>query len=267
LRSQDTYYTRTAINNLTQINTGGSLTRPIPLGGILDQETTLAASQNARLQFNYEPKMGTGHALNILAGSEVRELLTQTERFRLYGYDAEHATSKIVDYLTSYKRLIIPTSTQFIENGDTRTLLTDRFLSYYSNAAYHYKDRYTLSASARLDQSNIFGVKTNQKGVPLWSAGFKWDIAEEGFYTFKYLDRLSLRASYGYSGNVNRSLSAYTTAIYNQGTGNSNNSGTKLPYATISNPPNPELRWERIKIANLGVDFGSKNERMNNRIF
>src|SRR5690606_35304332 len=35
LRSEDTYYTRNEINNLTTINEDGSLNRPIPLGGIL----------------------------------------------------------------------------------------------------------------------------------------------------------------------------------------------------------------------------------------
>ena len=35
--------------------------------------------------------------------------------------------------------------------------------------------RYILSGSARKDESNLFGVNANQKGVPLWSAGSGMD--------------------------------------------------------------------------------------------
>ncbi|MEJ5994395.1 SusC/RagA family TonB-linked outer membrane protein [Pedobacter sp. Du54] len=265
-RSQATFYTRNLINGITIINADGSLTRPIPLGGILDRATTNTISQNARMQLNFSPTLGNRHSLNALAGTEIRDVNIEEERYRLYGYDEEHETSKTVDYTTSFKRLIIPTTTLLIENGDSRGVLTDRFLSYYANGAYSYNKRYVVSASARFDQSNLFGVKTNQKGVPLWSAGAKWNIHEEAFYKLDYLDQLSLRATYGYSGNVNKNLSAYATAIYNQGVGNSNNAGTRLPYGTIVNPPNPELRWERVKNLNLGVDFSSKNQRINGTV-
>ena len=265
-RNQQTYYTRNLINNITIINPDGSLTRPIPLGGILDRATTNTISRNARAQMNYKPSLGPDHSFNALVGTEIRDTHTENERYRLYGYDEEHETSKPVDYSTVYKRLIIPAANQLIENGDSRGVLTDRFLSYYGNGAYSYRNRYILSASARFDQSNLFGVKTNQRGVPLWSVGTKWIINEETFYKFEYFNQLALRATYGHSGNVNKNLSAYATAIYNQGVGNSNNAGSKLPYGTIVNPPNPELRWERIKNLNLGLDFSSRDQRLSGTI-
>src|SRR5205823_342285 len=54
------------------------------------------------------------------------------------------------------------------------------------------------------------------------------------------------------------SLSAYTTATYYDGS----DSQTNLPYARIMNPPNPELRWERIRNINLGLDFAALNRRL-----
>jgi hypothetical protein len=37
-----------------------------------------------------------------------------------------------------------------------------------------------------------------------------------------------------------------------------NASFTNLPYASVTNPPNPLLRWERNEILNVGVDFRTK---------
>src|SRR5690606_35402082 len=117
----------------------------------------------------------------------------------------------------------------------------------------------TFSASARFDQSNLFGVKTNQKGVQLWSTGLAWNIDSESFYHFEFLRKLKLRLSYGYNGNVDKTLSALTTATYNNG----NSTVNRLPFAAIQNAPNPQLRWERIKIINIGVDFQSKHNKIN----
>src|SRR5690606_22705099 len=36
-------------------------------------------------------------------------------------------------------------------------------------------------------------------------------------------------------------------------------SRSRLPYARIVNPPNPELRWEKVKVINFGIDFGLRN--------
>src|SRR5690606_22909838 len=128
-------------------------------------------------------------------------------------------------------------------------------VSYYANFNYSYREKYSIYASARKDESNIFGVKANQKGVPLWSVGAKWDVSKEDFYKFNLLPSSAFRFSYGYSGNVVKSLSAYTTARVFSGT---NTFGQVLQ--EIVNPPNPSLSWEKIGILNLGWDFAFKND-------
>ena len=100
-------------------------------------------------------------------------------------------------------------------------------------------------------------LNTNQKGIPLYSAGLAWDIGRESFYQFSWLPKLKLRATYGYNGNVNKSLSSYVTAFYNSA------SSVGLPYAQVINPPNPDLRWERVENINLAVDIGLKNNLLN----
>lgn len=257
LRSQQTYYTRNQINRLTVVNANGSLTYPVPLGGILDAGRETAQSHNLRAQLNLDKRWGRDHELTAIAGWEVSERTTTGNSSRYYGYDDVHGASKPVNYDLAYVSYVNPASrNNRIADGSSFTDLNDRYLSSYGNAAYTYRQRYTLSASARLDQSNLFGVETNQKGVPLWSAGLSWNVVREDFYHWQWLPVLRLRATYGYNGAVDKSLSAYTTAVYISGT----NNWTGLPSAMIQNPPNPGLRWERVKVLNLGLDFALKKD-------
>ncbi len=251
LNSQDTYYTRNLINNLTQVNSDGTLTLPIPLGGILDVTDGDEVNQNFRGQLNFS-RDWSDNSITAFAGYEVRDSHNLADVYRLYGYDSEHATSQPVDYISSFPRYVsanLPSEKILYNNAETD--LTDRFVSYYANAGYTYKNKYEITSSARLDQSNIFGVNTNQKGVPLYSVGVGWKLSNESFYHLSWLPVLKLRASFGYNGNVDKNLSAYTTAIYSGGA----RSQSGVPYATIQNPPNPDLRWERVQIINLGTDF------------
>lgn len=261
----ESYYTRNLINTFTKVNTDGSLSRPIPLGGIIDQGFSQAESHNLRGQVNVRQQW-QNHALSALAGYELKALQSESNQYRLYGYDNVHATSAIVDFVSVFPSYNVPANNLNIENRDSQDGLTDRFVSYYANATYSYKNRYFLTGSARLDRSNLFGVKTNQKGVPLYSLGASWIVSDESFYAFNTLSYLKLRLSYGYNGNIDKSLSAYTTARYFPASAFSNNNLTKQPYAQVVNPPNPSLRWERVKIVNLGLDFKMLRDRIGGSI-
>lgn len=255
LYGQATYFVRDIINQFTQIN-GSSLITPLPYGGILDRTNQTYQAHNARIQADYSHSWGTQHVLNAFAGVEVRNFTNQFTTTRLYGYNAARQTSIPVDYNTTYPIYYNPSAVKKIPNIDKNRLTTDRYISYFVNAAYTIRQRYTISASARKDESNIFGVKTNQKGVPLWSTGFSWDISKEVFYhpQSNWLPYLRLRITHGYNGNVDRSVSAFTTAVID-----GLNSYNALP-GSILNPPNPALRWEKVQMTNVGVDFASLNK-------
>jgi TonB-linked SusC/RagA family outer membrane protein len=256
LQSVDSYYARNQINRLTIVNLDGSLERPIPLGGVVDYGNGTMNTHNLRGQLNFNKEWEGSHRIDAVGGAEIRDQLNHTRNHRLYGYDEEHALSGMVDYLATYKSYINPASTNNrILNQDSEKEQTDRFLSYYSNVAYSHLSRYTLSASGRLDQSNLFGVNTNHKGVPLFSVGASWNLSDEPFYRISALPFLKLRATYGYNGNIDKSTSAYVTASFS-----ARDPNTGLRYATIRNPPNPELRWERVKVINLGMDFSFKRD-------
>lgn len=260
LRSAESYYARDMVNRFTQVSSAGVLSYPVPPGGILDQTNTNLENQSIRFQLNYAKNWSDTHEMNAIAGYELRDYQTKASSNRMYGYDDEHATLSKADYIRTYPQYYNTGYSTTVPFYDGATELTDRYLSYYGNASYTYLRRYIVSASARLDRSNLFGVNANQQGVPLYSAGLAWIANNERFYDLDFLPYLKLRATYGYNGNVNKSLFAYTTARYLSG------NAINQTYAAIVNPPNPELRWERVRMVNLGLDFATKGNRISGSI-
>lgn len=254
LYGKDSYYARNLINQYTQENSDGGLTLPIPLGGIKDNMDSRLLAHSFRGQLNYNLDMGKSQ-LTALAGYEYRSTNTRDRSSRDYGYNAATQTTLPVDYTTSF---LLSNYSYYIDYTipypNRYSTLQNNNLSYFANAVYSYDKRYTLSASARKDESNLFGVNANQKGVPLYSIGAGWMLNNEPFYKVSWLPYLKLRASYGYSGNVDNTLSAQATIRY---IGQSTLG--KQTYADLFNPPNPELGWEKTGIVNLGADFAFKN--------
>jgi TonB-linked SusC/RagA family outer membrane protein len=256
--SQQTYFTRNMINEFTQIN-NGSLNYVVPLGGILIENTASYTTNNVRLQLNYADSLFRNGLLNVIGGSEVRDIEGENSTTQLFGYDPSQEVGVPVDYANFYPQYSNGTLAK-IPYNDTKLGTSERYLSYYGSGTYTYLGRYILSGTVRRDESNLFGVNENQKGVPLGSAGLSWQISREHFYersrTAKWLPFLKLRVTDGYNGNVNRSVSAYTTAnVYPI----QNSFGAII--ASIINPPNADLRWEKIHVLNFGVDFSTHNDQ------
>ncbi|MDB5199212.1 MAG: TonB-dependent Receptor Plug Domain protein [Chitinophagaceae bacterium] len=258
LNELQSYYARNLINTYTQINSStGAVTYPLPVGGILNYSQTEIHSNDGRFQLNYENKWGR-HEVNVIAGTEIDDYSGLNTTYSLFGYNPETATNQnsSLNFATLYKNFY-NTVTSRINPNNTQSGITNRSISDFFNGSYIYDDKYILSLSARRDESNLFGVAENQKGVPLWSAGLAWIVDKETFYKIDWLPQLRLRVTYGYTGNVNTSISAYLTAIQGKLATTYN-----APYNQIINSPNPSLRWEKDRNINLGLDFSLKNNRL-----
>lgn len=253
----ESYYARNLINLYTQQN-GTTVTRNIPLGGINDRSISDLKSNNFRFQLNAEGTLATGHHLSGLLGAERRSTQVRTNGYRIYGFDGDILNSAAVNKNTIYPAFNNLSFSNYIPDNTFDDGTVNNFISYYGQLAYDFEKRYLLNLTARKDASNLFGVNINQKGTPLWSIGMGWNISQEAFYRLKTFSLLKLRLSYGSSGNVDNSRSAQTVLRY----GSSNSNITNLPYADVLNPPNPDLRWERVNTLNIGLDFALKNQRL-----
>jgi TonB-dependent SusC/RagA subfamily outer membrane receptor len=167
-----TYYTRNLINEFSLYDPStNSFTYQVPMGGILDLGTYNWDVNNLRGQVYFNKNFNGNNSLNAIAGAEIRQFKTTGYGRTSYGYDDQFGTATTnldyADYLP-----VNPAGYNQIPNPDGSVAGTlNRYISYYANAAYTYKNRYTLSLSGRKDGANIFGAKTNEKITPLWSSG------------------------------------------------------------------------------------------------
>ncbi|MDJ1492170.1 SusC/RagA family TonB-linked outer membrane protein [Cytophagaceae bacterium DM2B3-1] len=248
-QSIETYYTRDLINTYTSVSSTGALTYGIPKGGVLTYNNYGSDNYSFRGQINYTSTFNSQHLISALAGAEVRQTWITGDGNKLYGYNDDNLLSVPVpsQTATSFQgySVSIPSAQSVLDRRN-------RFLSYFANASYTLKNKYILSGSVRYDDYNNFGLDRKYRAIPLWSTGLAWNLSEENFmHKFSsWLDNLKLRATYGFNGNISLSSSPFTR-ITLMGTDNV----TQLPYASIINPANPALRWEKTGVLNFGLDY------------
>lgn len=250
----ESFEARNIINRFSQLDrTTGVVTYIVPVGGIKRISNSGIHSKTLRGQLDFHNSWGSND-VNAIAGIELREANSDGGEYSIYGYNTDPLSSSIVDFVNYYPEFTSGGYSQIPGSPLPYKAITNRFISLYGNFSYTYKRRYVVSASARRDGSNVFGASTNNKWKPLWSVGGKWKISDEKFYNFDILPRLDFRVTYGYSGNVDLSKSAEAVAIYYSGA-----QVTNLPFASMNILNNPELRWEKVGMLNLGIDFSAKN--------
>ena len=254
----ESFYARNLINTYTQFDDQGVMSFPIPRADILDASFSTSFSHTYRGLLRFDRNFQGRHAVNAIAGFEVRDFNSESQGGRHYGYDDETGLVEPVDYLTRWRKAPdrFPATITYLDFFQGQT---DRYLSGYMNAGYTFDQKYSLTASIRRDASNLFGVNTNQKFVPLWSAGLGYTISEEEYFKMGWVDFLRLRVSYGDNGNTDKRVSAFPSGRLFSGSGNY---FTYLPYTIIDLPGNPQLRWERIGITNIGMDFNLFGDRV-----
>lgn len=211
------------------------------------------------------------HQMTFLAGHESQEQLTKYERHLVRGYDPVLQTHGSVDYRTL--RLTGVAGPVMPNNGSRSVLVDDsfqqsetliRFNSYYANGAYTWGQKYAFNASWRVDGSNLFGLDKSAQHKPVWSVGFKWIPSREAFLSeTQWINDLSLRMTYGISGNAPHPGTASSYDILSATSGSSLPGGRGLDIATAANPL---LTWERTSTTNLGVDFLLSNRRISGSV-
>jgi hypothetical protein len=253
LHSLQTYPTRDLINRYTQIDSSG-ISHPIPLGAITDKNTITRNVNNIKAQLKYTPVNNESNSLVFNAGTEIRHLTNRTDQRRFYGV-TRNEPAPVIDYNTYYSMLYEPGITNRIPKINDHIDTIEHFYGVFANGVYTWKNKLNASISYRKDESNIFGVQANLKGVPLISAGLSWDISDENFYHARR-SSLRLRLSSGYCSNASQSYSSLT-GLQNVGTNSWN-----APINMITTPPNPLLSWETVHITNAGADFSLFNNKV-----
>ena len=260
--SDETFSVRNLVNTYVDYNntTKTVATQYIPKGGILRPASSNTESYVVRNQLNFNRSFGSKFNVTAIGGMEVsRNQFTSTTSPWVYGYFPEKNQSTVPVYgygssVDLFKTFTSTTANATLSGGTTSFgWRVDKFVSFYSNAAVTYNSKYTLSGSVRSDASNYITDDPKLRWAPLWSVGGMWHISQEKFMdNISFLDRLSLRLTYGKNGNTETSTS--TKPLVAVSTSPNANTGTIT--ATVADNGNPLLRWEKTTTTNLGIDFG-----------
>lgn len=131
--------------------------------------------------------------------------------------------------------------------------------SFFARAFYNYKERYMFTGTLRADASTVFSKKHKWGFFPSFSLA--WNIAKESFMdNAAWLSNLKLRAGWGTVGNDRisnyLSMDLYTPSKYGVGS-------SQVTVLTPKQIANENLKWEGSTTANLGLDFGVFDSRLN----
>ncbi len=206
---------------------------------------------------NYQTTLNDLHRLGFMAGYSWEES-NNNDGFGLTVKDFYSNALRYYD-LTYANKI---DGIDAVESGSLSTL---RMISFYGRANYSFADKYNIQATLRRDGSSAFGKDNRWATFPSVSAS--WRMSEEPFIkNLNIFDNLSLHAGYGVSGN-SLGFDAFTAIKTYAASGwfpytDADGTTTNMHTIGATNNANPDLKWERTGMFNIGLDFGFFNGRL-----
>lgn len=134
-----------------------------------------------------------------------------------------------------------------------------KLISFFGRVNYDFDGRYLLTASLRHEGSSKFGKNHKWGNFPAVSAG--WRISQENFMKdVSWLNELKLRADYGVTGN--QEFGSYLSINTMTGFGYYYYNGRYFQVWGPGKNVNPDLKWEKGKNWNIGIDFAVLDNRI-----
>lgn len=229
---------------------------PFPQGGEFSTSNTRQKSWTVRLQLDWNKWFNDEtHNFNGAIGYEVSSTRYKDNSYTARGYYPDRGLSFVsgisMDDYPEYGTWLSSNVPMITDN------LTN-ILSSYASFTYSWKQMVYLNLNGRIDGSNQFGDQSNDKILPIWSVSASFNFSELDFMKKQeWIDYLTVKASYGFQGNMLSSESPVLTITKNP----------LHPYyneftASANGNPNPNLRWEKTASYNIGLEASFFNKRL-----
>lgn len=255
---ENTYHVATLrlSDNGTAAPSGADSHSVLPFGGELTQNHYRNDNYMIRLQTDYYKYLdkNNNHNINASVGVEINSTKYKADQLVSRGYYETRGKQFSITELDNY-----PYYKAWLEQN-AYPVLTDNLtnlVSGYATLSYTYKNYLTLNANARIDGSNKFGDRSNEKLLPIWSVSGNYNLSEHKFFQRDWIDFIMLKTSYGYQGNMLEGQSPQmiikqlpTNPLYNE------------LVSELSVYPNPNLRWEKTSSYNAGLSFSLFKRRL-----
>jgi TonB-linked SusC/RagA family outer membrane protein len=199
----------------------------------------------SKANFIFNPKIGDNHEWQSI-------LSLQSDDYR--GVSQESLTSN-----TASSLLTDPSNPSRTQNTDLRLLTgigESRSVGALISTQYKYADKYIINVGLRADGSSKFGPNNRYGYFP--SISTRWRVSSEKFMKkLKFIDDLSVRASYGQSGRAPRA-----DYLFYNFYGNFQSNYLGLSGVFPSNIELKNLKWETVSGTNLGFNLEMLNRKL-----
>ena len=231
-------------------------------GGVLEREDMNRDGYLFRNSLNYNKTLGghQQHSISAMGGFEMRSNTYKGVATKNYGYYPDRGD--VIDYDYSIAHPGQLTSDAFADKYyNKRTNTLTNFVSYYTSLTWSFKRKYTINLNGRSDASNRFGQYTNAAFNPVWAIGARWDVLAEKWFEHRlhWINAFTIRSSFGFQGNIVDNvgpnlIANYSSPVYNPLNGES--------YLNIKTMPYPDLRKEKTRTWNTGIDLSFLDNRV-----
>ena len=228
----------------------------MPQGGELTKNTVNDRSYTARLQIDADKFFGKNdvHNIDATVGIEMYHDKYDTYQNLTRGYYPDRGKTFVTNIdptvYTSYATWLTG-NVPVITDNLTNTLST------YASFTYAYNRMFRINLNGRIDGSNKFGDRSNDKFLPIWSLSGSLDLKRIGLLDYKWIGYMNLKASYGFQGNMLDTESPEMTIKKG-----AMNTYYNSYYSTVNSYPNPSLKWETTKSYNIGLDMSLFDNRL-----
>ena len=200
---------------------------------------------------------GSNKALTYLWDNTATYMDTFKEKHNLTVMVGMSAQNNVYNYLSGSAKGFLSDDYNQLNNGLKDPLVGGSksdwaLLSFLGRVNYSFDNRYLITATIRRDGTSRIAKNNRWGNFP--SFAFAWRASEEKFYPKNdWVDDVKLRLGYGITGNQSP-LDNYAH-ITRLSTGryvfNGNEVSTLYPLVM----PSPNIKWETVQQANIGVDF------------
>lgn len=134
-----------------------------------------------------------------------------------------------------------------------------KLIAFFGRLSYNLADKYFTTFSLRYEGSSKFGAGNKWGAFPAVSLG--WRLSQEKFMkNLTWIDDLKIRGDYGVTGN--QDFANYTSLARMKAYDLNYYQGSYIRGWSFSSNPNSNIKWEKGKNWNVGIDFGLFGNRL-----
>ena len=194
-----------------------------------------------RNYLTYSQLFGDKYDVNVMAGHEAQLNIS------------ENVSATRTNFPSNNVQTISSGDANTANNSGTKGQSAQE--SYLGRINFSYNDKYLFTGNVRADGSSKFAP--GNRWVTTYSGALAWKISNEQFLkNVNAVNQLKLRGGYGLTNNQNISDYAYAATL------NTIPNGLSGIAQLTSNLPNPFVKWEKTKYANIGLDAAFFNWRL-----